>query len=71
MMTKAELHDMRLRAVRGISLTDDEQLALVDACARLVDVVCRWADPDGTVSPHHFTTIGREAVVITREVRFT
>lgn len=36
-MTRAELRDMRLRAMRGEQLREHEQLALVEACERLVE----------------------------------
>lgn len=68
-MTRAHLHDMRLRALAGIALTEDEQLALIEACERLVDAVC--ADPRAGEHSSTLGTIGREAINIVREIRFS
>jgi len=70
-VTRAELRDMRLRAIAGIPLTEREQLALIDASERLVDVVLEWSDPGGNVNHHHFANVGQKAVAIVREVRLS
>lgn len=71
-MTRAELRDMKLRAFAGVALTEREQLALIEACERLIEAVGplkpRGEEPE---TSYTLGTIGREAINIVREVRLS
>lgn len=72
-MSRDELRDMRIRAMTGVPLTSDEQLALVEACERLEHAVRKnggtdYSARDNEFREQDFRTIGREAVAIIREV---
>lgn len=78
-MTRAELRDMRLRAIAGVALTEREQLGLIEASEQLVEASEQLVEAVGPLNPtsgecessYTLGTIGREAINIVKQVRFS